>query len=282
MTLQVAYQHIVSELSTVYDNTETLAMANMVLENISGHNKLSRIANKELILNDDEKEKLYIVVRELLSCKPIQYVLNEAWFYNHKFYVNEFVLIPRQETEELVELIINSEVKKENILDIGTGSGCIPITLKKKLPVANITSIDVSVDAIEVAKKNAENLNAAINFIELDFLNESNWPFLKSFDIIISNPPYIKQTESIAMHKNVVAYEPHIALFVADDDPLIFYKKIASFGKNHLSKNGKIFVEINEALGIETVALFESHGYKATLKKDMQGKDRMIVAEFAN
>jgi len=199
-----------------------------------------------------------------------------------KFYVNEHVLIPRPETEELIELIIKTNNPISNILDIGTGSGCIPITLKKKIPHTTIVTIDVSEDALVVAKKNAAELNVEIELNQLNFLDETNWNELGIFDIIVSNPPYIKQSEIINMQPNVVANEPHIALFVADDDALVFYRKIAAFGKTHLTINGKIFVEINEALGNETISLFEEFGYRAELKKDMQGKNRMIVADVIN
>lgn len=280
MTIQQAYHFLQQQLSTIYDNDEANNIADLVIEHITGYKKLGRITYKDLLLSEQQTALLNNLIKELLTQKPVQYVLGEAWFYEMKFFVNEHVLIPRPETEELVELVTSYKLPSASILDIGTGSGCIPITLKKKLPKTEITAIDVSAEALSVAKRNAANLHADINFKELDFLNEQNWHELDSYDVIVSNPPYIKQSESASMHINVLSFEPHIALFVTDDDALLFYRKIALFGKTHLTINGKIFVEINEALGAESIALFESYGYTATLKKDMQQKDRMIVASL--
>lgn len=280
MTIQQAYHFLLQQLSVIYDNDEAANIADLVIEHITGYKKLGRITHKDLLLNEQQTKLLNNLSKELLTQKPVQYVLGEAWFYEMNFFVNEHVLIPRPETEELVELVTSYQLPVTSILDIGTGSGCIPITLKKKLPKTEITAIDVSTEALSVAKTNAANLHADINFKELDFLNEENWDELNCYDVIVSNPPYIKQNESSTMHTNVVDFEPHIALFVNDNDALLFYRKIALFGKTHLNTNGKIFVEINEALGTETIALFESYGYTAILKKDMQQKNRMIIASL--
>jgi release factor glutamine methyltransferase len=166
------------------------------------------------------------------------------------------------------------------LIDIGTGSGCIPISLKKKLPQLAVTAIDVSREALQVAKQNAATLHADINFVELDFLNEANWNQLPVFDIIVSNPPYIKQSEEVNMHKNVLAFEPSLALFVPDEDALLFYRKIAAFAKTHLTLRGILFLEINEALGNEVTALLQTLGFETALRKDMQGRDRMVKANF--
>lgn len=282
MTIQQAYHFLQEQLCTIYDIDESANIADLVIEYSTGYRKLGRLTHKDLLLEENQIEQLQSITKDLLQYKPVQYVLGEAWFYEMKFYVNKNVLIPRPETEELVELVASCQLPITSILEIGTGSGCIPITLKKKLPNVSITALDVSVHAIAVAKQNAKNLNAQVTFIELDFLNEDNWPVLNCYDIIVSNPPYIKQSESNTMNQNVLDYEPHIALFVNDDDALIFYKKIALFGKTHLNINGKIFVEINERLGNETLALFESYGYTAILKKDMQEKNRIIIASLNN
>jgi release factor glutamine methyltransferase len=278
MTIQQVYHFLQQQLSTIYDTDEAANIADLVIEHITGYKKLGRITHKDLLMNKKQIEQLQTLTIDLLEHKPVHYVLGEAWFYEMKFYVNEHVLIPRPETEELVELVTSYKLPVTSILDIGTGSGCIPITLKKKLPKAHVTSIDISANALAVAQQNAANLNTEISFKELDFLNETNWADLDCYDIIVSNPPYIKQSESANMHVNVLLFEPHIALFVEDEDALLFYRKIADFGKTHLNALGKIFVEINEVLGAETVTLFESYGYEAILKKDMQGKDRMIIA----
>jgi release factor glutamine methyltransferase len=197
-----------------------------------------------------------------------------------KFFVNENVLIPRPETEELVYWVGEESkkltIKSQKLLEIGTGSGCISIVLKKELPGLLITSIDVSSGALEVAKKNAVTQEAEINFLVIDFLDEENWKRLPVFDIIVSNPPYIKQSEQSAMSSHVTGFEPSIALFVPDEDALLFYRNIASFAKTHLAQQGLVFLEINEALGKEVVELYEKEGYAVELKKDMQGKDRML------
>ena len=199
------------------------------------------------------------------------------------FYVNEHTLIPRPETEELVDWIIQSTLlfknKKIRVLDIGTGSGCIPIYLKTKVPFLQIQSIDISAKALAVAKLNAEKLNTSIDFKEIDFLDEPTWSNISQVDIIISNPPYIKESDKEFMHKNVVAFEPHAALFVPNNDVLIFYKAINKFSKTHLKPYGSIFMEINEALGKEVVDLFTEAGASVELKKDMLGKDRMIKVQ---
>jgi release factor glutamine methyltransferase len=282
MTIQETYHLLQEALKNIYDIDEANNIADLVIEHVTGYKKLGRITHKQLVLTEQQIHAINTFKSALLQKKPVQYVLQEAWFYEMKFYVNEHVLIPRPETEELVELITKTNNPISNILDIGTGSGCIPITLKKKIPHTTIVTIDVSEDALVVAKKNAAELNVEIELNQLNFLDETNWNELGIFDIIVSNPPYIKQSEIINMQPNVVANEPHIALFVADDDALVFYRKIAAFGKTHLTINGKIFVEINEALGNETISLFEEFGYRAELKKDMQGKNRMIVADVIN
>ena len=283
MTMQETYQQLFIQLKKLYDDREAANIANMILEQVTGMGKVDRLLQKSTSLSTIQQTKLKGFIAELLKHKPVQYVLGEAWFAGMPFLVDEHVLIPRPETEELVQLVASSIMQPTtsiiNILDIGTGSGCIPIAIKKLLPNAAITSIDVSEKALKIARQNAINLHANINFQLLDFLEESNWNSLPIFDIIVSNPPYIKQSESAAMAEHVLQYEPHVALFVPDNDALLFYKKIAAFSKNNLAKNGKIMVEINEALGAETVALFNDCGFSAQLITDMQGKDRFVVTQ---
>lgn len=278
MTILEAYQQLFINLKKVYDDREAANIADMVMEYVTSFTKVGRLLNKATILTIPQQQKLLNYTDELLKHRPVQYVLGEAWFDGMKFYVNQAVLIPRPETEELVEQVSNSEYQVSNLLDIGSGSGCIPIAIKKRLPNVSVTSIDVSEVALQVAKQNAEDLNADIDFRLIDFLDENNWLQLGIYDVIVSNPPYIKQSESRTMAEHVLAFEPHVALFVPDNDALLFYKKIAVFGKQHLTINGKIFVEINEQLGTEAIAVFEFYGYSAELKKDMQGRDRMIEA----
>jgi release factor glutamine methyltransferase len=220
--------------------------------------------------------------------KPVQYVLHEAWFAGMKLYVDERVLIPRPETEELVEWVVQ-EVRTEgqdmdtaahptvNILDIGTGSGCIPIALKKKFPDSNVYGSDISRQGLEVARKNAVDQKIHIEFILSNILDNAAWDSLPAVDIIVSNPPYVLQADKASMRPNVLQFEPHQALFTTNDDPLQFYKAIGAFAKSKLLPKGKIFVEIHEELGQAVKDLFMSDGFaSAEIKKDMQGKDRMV------
>lgn len=281
MTISTAYHQLLYQLFELYNDREAANIADWVIEYITGQRRIERILYKDLPLNNSQQQQLETFTQQLLQHKPVQYVLQEAWFAGMKFFVKEGVLIPRPETDELVELVVNkSQISnhKSQILDIGTGSGCIPIALKKRLPTSSILSIDISEVALEIAQKNATDLQADITLQQVDFLNETNWYQLGTFDIIVSNPPYIKQSESAVMSKHVTDYEPSLALFVADNNALIFYEKIAVFGKTHLNPNGQIFAEINEALGKETVTMLQQHGYQTLLKQDLQGKDRMIQA----
>ncbi len=280
MTIQSAQQHSLLQLKILYDEREAANITDWVMEHITGKKKVARLLDKQQLLPNALITKLDSILQELATHKPIQYVLGEAWFEGMKFYVNRHTLIPRPETEELVNWIWEeskkSKIKNKKLLDIGTGSGCIPIALKKKIPELVVLSIDVSKEALEVAKQNADALQTDIILEHMDFLNEANWDRLPVADIIVSNPPYIKQSEHTHMANNVVDFEPSIALFVPDDDALLFYKKIALFGKSHLVKQGFIFLEINETLGKEVVELYESNGYEVVLKKDLQGKNRMV------
>ena len=214
----------------------------------------------------------------------MQYVLKEAWFGGIKLLVNESVLIPRPETDELVDWIVRDTINLIDsfspfkILDIGTGSGCIPLTLKKKLFNISLTAIDISPKALEVAKINSDNYRANVALKQIDILDETKWKELDSYQVIVSNPPYIKDAEKNMMHKNVLDFEPATALFVPDNTPLLFYHKIAFFAQTHLADNGTVYVEINEALGKETLEAFNNYGFATQLKRDLQGKDRMIKA----
>ena len=286
MTIQDAYTQLLSTLYIIYGDREAANIADWVIEKAIGKNKINRILNKSLPVSPQHQELLQKLCFELASHKPVQYVLNEAWFAGLKFYVNEHVLIPRPETEELVDWIANdikklsfNEHSKLSLIDVGTGSGCIPIALKKQLPFITVTALDVSGKALDVAKKNAADQQVQIDFIEADFLNKKTWTSQLTYDVIVSNPPYIKQMEAATMAKNVLHYEPEIALFVPDEDALVFYKALAFFAHQHLHANGSIYVEINEALGEQVMQAFINKCFtKIELKKDLQGKDRMIKA----
>jgi release factor glutamine methyltransferase len=279
MTWGEAEELLVNKLQSIYETGEAASIADWAMEFFVQAKRAERSLKKDTMLSDKEINHYTTISSRLIAQEPVQYVTNEAWFFGSKFYVDKNVLIPRPETEELVEWItsdFNSPDSSLTILDIGCGSGCIPISIKKKLRKATVWGCDISEAGLKVAKKNAAALNTTIHFTQLDFLNWESWSALPVFNIIVSNPPYIPEADKTTMHKNVMDYEPHMALFVPDRDPLKFYKAIAAFGKTHLTGNGYIYVEIHENLGAATSTLFQSEGYSIELKKDMQQKDRMI------
>ena len=281
MTVQEATYFVLNKLRTIYDEGEASPITDWVMEHITGSKKTERMLYKNAALTANEETQVKGYVERLLQHEPVQYVLNESWFCGFKFYVDKTVLIPRPETEELVEWIITDckfPINELKILDIGSGSGCIPISLKRKLRKAEIWSCDISDEALQVAKKNAIKLGTDVNFLQLDFLNKQQWSQLPSFDVIVSNPPYIPEKDAPTMHPNVLQYEPSTALFVPDNDPLIFYTAIAEFGKQHLNKDGAVYLEIHEDLSEATTKMLQANGYTTEIKKDMQGKDRMIKA----
>ncbi len=294
MNWQEQYQLLRQSLSAVHEAGEAEAIAALVVEHV-GKKKISQLKQEEV--RTEETLQLQQILQQLLTHRPLQYVLNEAWFYGLKFEVNESVLIPRPETEELVDWIIKEvrgkkyEVRRTaaalathhsplTLLDIGTGSGCIPIALKKNLPETEVSAIDVCSEALHTATTNALNNETEINFLLLDFLDESKWNTLGQYNIIVSNPPYIKTTEANTMSKHVLDYEPHKALFVPDEDALLFYRKIADFAMQHLHPGGAVYVEINQQLGKETVELFQQKGFTVELRNDMSGNERMVKAVY--
>lgn len=279
MTLQLAKSNLVTQLLSIYNEVEAKEIAVIVLEHITGFSKTQQIYNKHEALTINQLGQLQTIAIQLLNHKPVQQIVGYTWFAGEKFLVNEHVLIPRPETDELVNWIVKEQVSKTNlsILDIGTGSGCIAISLAKQLNKAKVIAVDVSHEALKLATQNVKELNAEVEFRQLDFLQTSNWQNLPQFDIIVSNPPYIKEDEAVQMQQNVLQYEPHQALFVPNNNALIFYEAIAQFAKTQLAPNGSIYVEINEALGKETQQVFTQAGFSTLLKKDLQGKDRMIL-----
>lgn len=281
MNLQQAHTTIVVQLNGIYNLREANNIANLLLTELTQLSKTQRLIANNQNLTQTQQQDLNKYLKELLEHKPIQQILRYTWFYKHKFIVDENVLIPRPETEELVDLIIK-EFSGINchILDIGTGSGCIAISLKSELKNTTVTAIDVSTNALSIAKENAKNIGITIDFFELDFLDETTWQHLKKFDVIVSNPPYITFEEKVDMKQNVLQYEPHLALFTPNNDALIFYRKIVAFAFEHLNPDGKIFVEINETLSKQTAEIFTNKGFNATIIKDLQGKDRMIMARY--
>lgn len=279
MTMQEATYFLLNKLRSIYPDGEASQITDWVMEKLTGSQKAERMLYKNEAITAAEELQLQQYTERLLKHEPVQYVLNESWFYGLKFYVDKNVLIPRPETEEMVDWIIRnlkfpfSDLK---ILDIGTGSGCIAIALKRKLRKAKVWACDVSNDALNVAKQNAANLQAEINFVQLDFLNADERNKRSSFDIIVSNPPYIPEKDKETMNKNVLDFEPSTALFVPDSNVLVFYEAIADFAKTHLKENGTVYCEIHENLGNEVNDLFKQNGFTTELKKDMQGKNRMI------
>jgi release factor glutamine methyltransferase len=284
MTFEAAEQSLATALDGLYENREAATIAGMVMEFVTGKSKMDRWLQKNELLSIEDLKRLEKYSNELLTGKPVQYVLGQAWFAGMCLAVNEHTLIPRPETEELVNLCASwaatnkIQIAPLQILEVGTGSGCIAIALQQKMPAAIITAIDISAEAIEVATINAAKYNAPIQFKTFDFLNEARWPEMGNYDIIISNPPYIADIEKESMAKHVLDFEPHTALFVTNNNPLIFYSALANFGNKYLQNNGALFVEINQALGIQTKDVFEQKNYTTLLKKDLFENDRMIVA----
>lgn len=282
MTIQQQYRFFLQQLQIIYSLNEATIITDWVFESMAGIKRFDVVKNPTQLLTDNLREELKGALIALLQHKPIQYVTGEAWFYKLKFKVNKSVLIPRPETEELVKVAIEtakrSQFTKGSILDIGTGSGCIAIALKKNLPLTTVTAIDISKDALAIAEENALTHKTAIEFLANDFLDRTQWHLLPTVDIIISNPPYIPLNELEKLEKNVIDFEPHEALFVPNNFPLLFYKNIASFAANHLNPGGKIFMETHEDLARETMALFVQNFKDVFIQKDIFGKERMVVA----
>ena len=286
MNIYEAQQRLIFQLYDVYDHREAANIADMVMEHLTGWKKIDRILNKQVSLLPGKIELLDKYATQLLAHKPVQYVLNEAWFYGLKLFVNQHVLIPRPETEELVEWILHDRKTGTNatsspdqvvILDIGAGSGCISIALKKNLPHADVFACDISKDALIIAQKNALDNEVDIALLHQDFLNQQQWPHLPYVDVVVSNPPYVPLGDKKTMRPNVLEYEPHLALFVEDDDPLVFYRSISMFATQRLNPNGSIFMEVHEGLAQDVQSLFTANGYsQIEIRKDMQGRDRMI------
>ena len=282
MTIHEASQQLKFQLFHLYDEPEAGNITDLVMEHITGWKKIDRVVNKIVPLSAAQEKTLNVYTLALLDHTPVQYVLHEAWFYDMRLYVDESVLIPRPETEELVDWVVrdarNLELEiRHSALDIGTGSGCIPLAIKKKLPALDVYACDISEAALNTAKKNAIDQQLSVHFHLLDILSPGDRDQLPMFDIIVSNPPYIPQKDKDTMAANVLQYEPALALFVADDDALLFYKAIADFASVHLNKNGAIYLEIHEDKGESVINLYRQRNFSnIELRKDMQGRDRLI------
>ncbi|WP_214226516.1 peptide chain release factor N(5)-glutamine methyltransferase [Pedobacter sp. B4-66] len=285
MNLKQLLHHFTKELIEIYDEQEIISIFNIIVEHISGFNRSQLMLNGSTEVEEVKHNAYLQVLDRLKTGEPLQYVIGDAVFYGLTFKVNPAVLIPRPETEELVDWIIercnSASLKGGSLLDIGTGSGCIAISLKKNLgPDFKVSAIDVSEGALTAAMENALLNSVEVNFIHADILNYSSD---EKYNLIVSNPPYITMEEQKAMHHNVLENEPHLALFVSDEKPLIFYEAIAEFALKNLNSNGLLCFEINEYLGKETVQMLIDKSFiNIELRKDMQGKDRMIICSHPN
>lgn len=281
MILKEFQSYFTQELSTNYPQTEIDTFFFYLMEEYLNFQRIDLVLKPDFEIPSKMLPLLENALEGLKKEIPIQYILGKTEFYGLPFRVTSDTLIPRPETEELVEWILNevAPTKKTQIIDIGTGSGCIPISLAKHLPNATIFALDISKEALTVAKQNATLNEVAIQFIEKNILQTTHLP--QRFDVIVSNPPYVRDLEKIEIKKNVIENEPHLALFVTDDAPLLFYEKIADLAAKYLTKNGLLFFEINQYLGKETVKMLKSKGFSSIeLKKDHFGNDRMIKCSF--
>lgn len=274
------FNQIVKTLTQIYHEDESRQLARMLMEELLAISYEKIMIDEKIEMDSETNELMEEKVKLLMNYEPIQYVLGKVHFYGREFFVNPSVLIPRQETEELVnEILIDNKKPGLNILDIGSGSGCIGITLALEMNDSKVTSLDVDAQALDVTRQNAKQLGADINCMLEDILKVDLLP--EKYDIIVSNPPYVTETEKMQMQNNVLKHEPHLALFVPDDEALLFYNKIISLAKTSLNSGGKLYFEINENFGPEMLELCEraSCAY-LKLVKDLNGKDRMIKAVF--
>lgn len=277
MTLNSYKKWFNEQLQHLYDADEIKSMLTIVAYEVLGLSRVDLVLKDNESLSEAQIVQLNNVLSQLQQEIPIQYIFEKAYFYGYEFKVSPATLIPRRETEELVEWVLSEmncqPEKKWRVLDIGSGTGCIPITIKKEFPLAEVFAMDISTEALKIAKENAEKLNASVIFIEQNILTTEQ---LDSYDIIISNPPYVRNLEKAGIKKNVLDYEPHLALFVEDNDPLVFYLKIAQLAQKSLTENGLLFFEINQYLGEEMQQMVSEYFKTIELRKDLQGNDRMM------
>ena len=277
--MHITPSYLREQLSKSYEPQEANALARIIFCDMLGQSNVDYYLCKDMDLSGNEEEKVKSILQRLEKYEPIQYIEGKKYFSGREFFVRQGVLIPRPETEELVELAAQACKPNAKILDIGTGSGCIAISLAKKLPEAEVHAWDISEAALEVAKQNNEQLSASVHFEQHDILTYQATGE-EAFDLIISNPPYITESEKAEMEANVLAWEPSIALFVPDNDPLLFYRRIGELALRMLTPNGKLFFEINRAYGDATKQLLCNQGYRNIhIQKDLSGNDRFVYAE---
>lgn len=267
-----------AELEGIYPQEEIRGFLRLLFEEYLGWDITTWLLSKQKTINQSDLLKINFAIKDLKRHRPIQYITGKADFCGMTLAVNENVLIPRPETEEIVALANSRSQSPKRILDLCTGSGCIAIALAKVFPDAEIIAVDISEKALEVARQNAWNQGVEIEFVQADILSD-DLAELPLFDLIVSNPPYVREQEKADMQPNVLDYEPHLALFVPNDDPLLFYRRIAEIAHKHLVTNGLLIVEINENLGEETAGLLRANGFETTLHNDFKGKTRFVVGK---
>jgi release factor glutamine methyltransferase len=281
MRLNDIKQALKKQLAGQFESVELGPILSILIEHVTGWDQVQQVIHKDNTISEEQVLAFETAATALLAGRPIQYITGKTWFMGEPYIVNDHVLIPRPETEELVDWVIEYAAikgKALRILDIGTGSGCIAIAIKKALPEAIVSAIDISTSALKIAATNAAALKADIELIALDILNTAFLP--DQYDVIVSNPPYIPMQEMKNMELQVTDHEPNIALFVPDEDPLVFYKAIARLAKLHLSTNGQLFFEIHYDQGDAMIALLDDMHFHAELRTDLFGKDRMVRASL--
>ncbi|MFN8239676.1 MAG: peptide chain release factor N(5)-glutamine methyltransferase [Bacteroidales bacterium] len=279
LTIKELKKFIKEELASLYPSDEAESIATIAIEHATGLDRLRQLTMSESVVEPAKKTTLESILTELKTGKPVQYVTGETWFHGCWIKVNSSTLVPRPETEELARMVIEENAGRSIALaDLGTGSGCIAVSLAKYMPLAKIYGTDISENALETAKENARLNDVQVTFIKADILGkEVN--SIPPLDVIVSNPPYVRDSEKALMSKNVLEFEPHLALFVPDEDPLVFYRAIAESARTLLRKGGKLYMEVNESLGNETAALVSMNGFVRTqILRDINGKDRFIKA----
>jgi release factor glutamine methyltransferase len=279
-TVEAIINYYTEKLSVLYEKSEVKRITELVFEHFLDWTPLKLSLSKTERLSESELLKFHFALKRLTQGEPLQYVIGHTYFYGLKIEVNSSVLIPRQETEELVEWIIEESTPSNRILDLGTGSGCIALAIKSKLPESDVVGVDISTEALKIAQLNSKTYKLEVDFIQADVLAQDIISSVGvGWDVIVSNPPYIPYSEKDSMHTNVTQYEPHLALFVHEENPLVFYHRIAELAKSILTDEGKLYFEISNRKGEDVVRLLEEKGFKnVTIKKDLQGNDRMVCA----
>ncbi len=280
MNLQTAEQQLATDLATIYEPAEAAAIASLAMEHLTGLNRSGRRLQQQQALSPAQSAQWTHLQQALLQHQPIQYVIGEAWFYGMALAVSPAVLIPRPETEELVQWILQDEQHRPtaSLIDIGTGSGCIAIALAKHWLQATVHAIDISEEALAMARQNAARQQVPVQWWHSSILEPARWPAGR-FDIIVSNPPYIPQQESQLLDAHVVKWEPGLALFVPNDDPLLFYQRIAAFAQDRLLPGGRLYFECHQSYAGQVAALLSSMGFATTLRQDLFGNERMVRGE---